>query len=130
MLVFKKGQFDEEQIKIDTKRFFPENGEQRDMVSKVIKTYLKFDPEIEYNKSLLTIIFIFIRQYNKDKNRIFGLFCILLKYYTLRESFLNNEFIDMNKIMFKFDRLLQEHNIDLYNHLLQKGIKSKLFVID
>ena len=130
LLVSKKGQFDEEQIKIDTKRFFPENEEQRDMVSEVIKTYLNFDPEVEYNESLITIISIFARQYNNDKVKIFGLLCTLMKYYNLREFFLNNEFNDMNKIMFKFDRLLQEHDIYLYNHLLQQGIKSKMFVID
>lgn len=130
LLVSKDSSFDEEQIKIDIEKIFPENEEQKDIVFNVVKTYLSFDPEVEYSESILSVISIFTKQYNNDKIKIFGLFCILMKYYRLREFFLNNEFNDMNKILFKFDRLLQEHDIDLYNHLLQQGIKSRMFVID
>lgn len=130
LLVSKNSNFDEEQIKIDMEKFLPEKKEQRDMAFNIVKTYLNFDPDVEYSKSILSIISIFTKQYNTEKIKIFGLFCILMKYYKLREFFLNNEFNDMNKILFKFDRLLQEHDIDLYNHLLQQGVKSRMFVID
>lgn len=130
LLVSKNNNFDEEQINVDIEKLFPENEEQKDIVFKVVKTYLNFDPEVEYSESMLSIISIFTRQYNNDKIKIFGLFCILMKDYKLREFFLNNEFNDMNKILFRFDRILQEHDIDLYNHLLQQGVKSRMFVID
>lgn len=130
LLLPKKRDLDEDKVYQDIKEVYSEDEEKSKIVFNVIKAYLNFDPEVEYNEELLAIVTLLLKQNECETVPLFGLVCTLMKYYHLREFFLNNEFNEMNKIIFEFDRLLEDCDTDLYNHLLQQGVKSKMFVVD
>ncbi|CAL9738502.1 probable GTPase-activating protein Gyl1p [Monosporozyma servazzii] len=128
LLLPKKGNFDEDKVHEDVKKAYNDDEETSTTVFNVIKAYLNFDPEVEYNEELLAIVSLLLKQAECETVTLFGLVCTLMKYYHLREFFLNNEFNEMNKIIFEFDRMLEDCDTELYNHFLQQGIKSKMFV--
>lgn len=130
LLLPKKGNFDEDKVHEDVRNACNEDEAGSTTVFNVIKAYLNFDPEVEYNEELLALVLMLLKQTEFDTVTLFGLVCTLMKYYHLREFFLNSEFNEMNKIIFEFDRLLEDCDTELHNHFLQQGIKPKMFIND
>lgn len=92
----------------------------------VLKAYLLFDPECEFSIDMAYIINMIFDVCEKEANA-FGLFVRLMKVYGLRLLFLPNA-SEIDILCYKFDRLVEELYPEIHNHMVEKGVRSSMFL--
>lgn len=91
----------------------------------VLKAYSLYDPAVGYTQGMGFIATTLILNCDEEWQS-FSLFIKLMKVYGFRELFLPGMPGLMLKL-YQFDTLLEEHDPQLYNHLIRQGIRSSMF---
>ncbi|EJS44158.1 app2p [Saccharomyces arboricola H-6] len=97
-------------------------------ITNVLKAYLLFDSECEFSIDMAYIINMLLEVCEKEVDA-FGLFVRLMKVYDLRLLFLPSA-PEIEILCYKFDRLVEESCPDVYHHMVEKGVRSSMFLAD
>ncbi|BAP72437.1 GTPase-activating protein GYP5 [Kluyveromyces marxianus] len=103
--------------------FIPEG--KSDSLFNVLKAYSLYDPPVGYTQGMAFIATTLILNCDEEW-QAFSLLTKLMKVYGFRSLFLPGMPGLMLKL-YQFDTLLEEHDPQLYNHLLRQGIRSTMF---
>lgn len=95
-------------------------------ISNVLKAYLLFDPECEFSTDIAYIINMILDVCEEEANA-FGLLVRLMKVYGLRLLFLPSA-SEIDILCYKFDRLVEEFYPEIHNHMVEKGVRSSMFL--
>lgn len=95
-------------------------------ISNVLKAYLLFDPECEFSTDIAYIINMILDVCDEEANA-FGLLVRLMKVYGLRLLFLPSA-SEIDILCYKFDRLVEEFYPEIHNHMVEKGVRSSMFL--
>ncbi|CDH12874.1 uncharacterized protein ZBAI_04660 [Zygosaccharomyces bailii ISA1307] len=115
----------ESSIRRDMKRtkFIPER--KFESLFNVIKVYSVFDPDVGYTQGMAFIVTPLLLN-TETEAEAFGLLVRLMKNYGLRNMYLP-EMPGLMLMLYQFDRLLEEHSPQLYNHLTRQGVRSSMY---
>ncbi|CAH6720910.1 probable GTPase-activating protein Gyl1p [[Candida] jaroonii] len=118
----------ERQIKKDiTRTSFYTSISKLDKINEIfniLKIYSNYDKEIGYTQGMIFVLTPINLQLNEFES--FNLLVNIMYDYNLR-SFFDNEMKGLHLMLYKFDRLLQLTRPNLFNHLINQGIKSSMY---
>lgn len=112
-------------IKRDLSRTKYITEEKKESLFNVLKAYSLYDPDVGYTQGMGFIVTTFALNCEEEWQS-FSLFIKMMSVYGFRDLFLPGMPGLMLKL-YQFDTLLEEHDPQLYNHLIRQGIRSSMY---